>query len=47
MLVSNKSLISYDMEMTEKSHFRHEKVQILSLCTQCGYGHHYITLLNI
>ena len=29
-----------------KSHFWHENVNIVSLCTQRCYGHHFITLLD-
>ena len=39
--------LSYDIKITLKWHFWHEKVKILSLLIQRCYGRHYITLLDM
>ena len=41
------SFLSYDIKITLKSHFCHENVIILSLCTQRCYGRHNVSRKSI
>ena len=40
------SLYHMTSKLPLKSHFWHENVNIVSLCTQRCYGHHFITFLE-